>query len=246
LPRAGSKAALLFVLLTAGCACVEPATHAELDQAGPTLAVVSELPSPLHPAGATQGGVVAAEPEARSATLPPTLPAGQSVARTAPTGAKISPASPESTAPFEPLPKKVSAAPAIAKPQASPTSPGSAAPLEPLPKKESAAPAVAKPQAAPPLDLASLENRLKDTKAIGLFTKIALKNQVDDLLNQFRAYYQGSVKTTLAQLRQRYDLLLLKVLSLLQDSDQALATAIGSSREALWGILADRQKFATI
>jgi hypothetical protein len=82
--------------------------------------------------------------------------------------------------------------------------------------------------------------------AIGLFTKIALKNQVDDLLNQFRAYYQGSVKTTLAQLRQRYDLLLLKVLSLLQDSDQALATAIGASREALWGILADRQKFATI
>jgi hypothetical protein len=94
--------------------------------------------------------------------------------------------------------------------------------------------------------LASLENRLKDTKAIGLFTKIALKNQVDDLLNQFRAYYQGSVKITLAELRQRYDLLLLKVLSLLQDSDQSLAAAISTSREAIWGILADRQKFAAI
>ena len=113
-------------------------------------------------------------------------------------------------------------------------------------KKEPAALAPKKQLASPPLDLASLENRLKETKAIGLFSKIALKNQVDDLLDLFREYYQGSVKTTLAQLRQRYDLLLLKVLSLLQDSDQSLATAIGASREAIWGILADRQKFATI
>ncbi len=131
--------------------------------------------------------------------------------------------------------------PAAAKPK-SPASPSS----QQLPKQENVAPAVAKPLTPAPLDLVSLENRLKETKAIGLFTKIALKNQVDDLLNQFRAYYQGSVKTTLAQLRQRYDLLLLKVLSLLQDSDQALATAIGGSREAIWGILADRQKFAAI
>jgi len=115
-----------------------------------------------------------------------------------------------------------------------------------LGKKEPAAAASKKQQASPPLDLASLEIRLKETKAIGLFSKIALKNQVDDLLDQFREYYQGSVKTTLAELRQRYDLLLLKVLSLLQDGDQSLATAIGASREAIWGILADRQKFAAI
>ena len=112
-------------------------------------------------------------------------------------------------------------------------------------KKASIAPDIAKPR-APPLDLASLEQRLKDTKAIGVLTKITLKNQVDDLLNQFRAFYQGKVKSDLADLRRSYDLLVLKVLSLLQDSDKALATAIVASREAIWGILSDPAKFATI
>ena len=112
-------------------------------------------------------------------------------------------------------------------------------------KKEIAAPDVAK-NASPTLDLTSLEQRLKDTKAIGVLTKIALKNQVDDLLGQFRAYYEGKLKTTLADLRRPYDLLVLKVLSLLQDSDPLLASAIVASREAIWGILSDRAKFATI
>jgi hypothetical protein len=117
--------------------------------------------------------------------------------------------------------------------------------------------AAAKPTAAPAsdtsarqstpsaaaLDLGALEQRLKETRAIGLFTKLSLKNQVDDLLNQFRAFHGKQGTTSLAELRQRYDLLLLKVLSLLQDGDPALASAISSSRETLWGILADPVKF---
>ena len=103
---------------------------------------------------------------------------------------------------------------------------------------------MAKQKAEPPLDLASLETRLKDTKAIGVLTKIALKNQVDDLLDQFRAFYQGRLKTTLAELRKSFDLLVLKVLSLLQDGDPSLASAIVASREAIWGILSDPVKFA--
>ncbi|MCL5669093.1 MAG: hypothetical protein M1392_03720 [Gammaproteobacteria bacterium] len=118
-------------------------------------------------------------------------------------------------------------------------------PTEQIQKKESAAPASAKQQ-APPLDLASLETRLRETKAIGVFTKIALKNQVDDLLNQFRVYYQGRAKVTLGQLRQSYDMLLLKVLSLLQDSDKQLASSIMASRDAIWGILTDPAKFKTL
>jgi len=103
-----------------------------------------------------------------------------------------------------------------------------------------------KREASPPLDLTTLEKRLKETDAIGVFTKIALKNQVDDLLDQFRAYYQGRIKTTLAELRQPYDLLLLKLLSLLQDRDPSLARMVVASREAIWSILADPAKFATI
>jgi hypothetical protein len=102
------------------------------------------------------------------------------------------------------------------------------------------------PELPPTLDLASLEQRLKDTRAIGVFTKLSLKNQVDDLLDQFRAYHRRESKTSLTELRQRYNLLLLKVLTLLQDSDAPLAAAISSSREAIWSILTDPEKFAKI
>ena len=112
-------------------------------------------------------------------------------------------------------------------------------------KKQGTVASPAKP-GPPPLDIASLEKRLRETNAIGAFTKIALKNQVDDLLDQFRAYYQGRGKTSLTELRQPYDLLLLKVLSLLQDSDPVLARTILASREAIWSILVDPVKFATI
>ena len=118
-------------------------------------------------------------------------------------------------------------------------------PAEPPAKKPGTTASSGKP-GAPPLDLTALETRLKETKAIGVFTKITLKNQVDDLLDQFRAYYQGRIKTSLADLRQPYDRLLLKVLSLLQDGDPELARAVVASREAIWGILADPAKFATI
>ena len=120
-----------------------------------------------------------------------------------------------------------------------------AAPAVAAATKHGPAPEVAKPQGAP-LDLSSLESHLKATQAIGVLTKIALKNQVDDLLSQFRAFYQGKLKTTLAELRQPYDLLVLKVLALLQDGDPALANAIAASREAIWGILSDPAKFASI
>jgi len=99
---------------------------------------------------------------------------------------------------------------------------------------------------SPTLNLADLEQRLRETRAIGVFTKLSLKNQVDDLLNAFRELYRGPDKHPSAELRQRYDLLLLKVLTLLQDGDPPLASAISSSREAIWSILADPDKFAKI
>jgi hypothetical protein len=95
------------------------------------------------------------------------------------------------------------------------------------------------------LDLASLEQRLRDTKAIGVFTKLSLKNQVEDLLTQFRAFHQGGAGA-LTELREKYNLLLLKVLSLLQGSDPLLAQSVAASREAIWGLLADPVKFATL
>jgi hypothetical protein len=98
----------------------------------------------------------------------------------------------------------------------------------------------------PPLDLKSLETRLKETNAVGFCTKVSPKNQVDDLLNEFRAFYQGQLKVTLAEFRPPYEMLLQKVLALLQDSDPPLAGAIVASREAILDVLSDPNKFAGI
>lgn len=98
----------------------------------------------------------------------------------------------------------------------------------------------------PTLDLERLEKRLKETEAIGFFTKLTLKNEVDDLLARFRAYHEGNSTATPEELRRPYETLILKVLSLLQDADPPLAKEILRSREALWAILTDRDKFARL
>jgi hypothetical protein len=199
------------------------------------------------------------------APYPPAQPGAQAVNQAAPPASSPEPAPvsqpPSSNAPMTaspntaepPVPALTAAPVPPKKPMASATNPKTA----PVPASASAAAAAqtaathtdkapaarAQTAAAPALDLAALEQRLKDTRAIGVFSKLSLKNQVDDLLNEFRAFYGGQARTSLAELRQRYDLLLLKVLSLLQDGDPPLASAISTSREAIWGVLADRDKF---
>jgi hypothetical protein len=108
--------------------------------------------------------------------------------------------------------------------------------------KAAPAPAVSQ-QATAPLDFKSLEARLRQTPAIGVFTKLALKNQVDDLLAGFRSYHKRQGTKSLVELRRSFDMLLLKVLSLLQDTDPPLARDIVKSRAAMWGILEDPRKF---
>jgi hypothetical protein len=222
---------LLFALLTAGCAGVKPPppvapSPTASPQAGAeTMAPVVPPAAPASPPAqtATPGGTAAVEPASAPATPSTSASPDQREIKTAPPAAKAPP-----PAPAPPAAKALPPAPAA---QAA--------------KKDSTPPDVAKPK-APPLDLTSLEARLKETNAIGVLTKIALKNQIDDLLDQFRDFYGGKLKITLAELRRPYDMLVLKVLSLLQDSDPALASAIAASREAIWGILSDPAKFATI
>lgn len=142
-------------------------------------------------------------------------------------------------------PATASTSQSAAKPEAPAAKPPAKAPAPPAPTKESAAPPATK-SAPPPLDLTSLEKRLRETDAIGVFTKLTLKNQVDDLLDRFRAHYEGKTKTPLSELRQPFDLLILKVLSLIQDRDSSLASAILASREAMWSILSNPAKFQSL
>ena len=68
---------------------------------------------------------------------------------------------------------------------------------------------------------------------------------MDDLLSKFKKFHQGQ-GGTLADLRRSYELLVMKVLSLVQDDDRKLASDITTSREAIWAVLADPKKFSTL
>ena len=181
-------------------------------------------------------------PESRSATAAPAAPQVSAPETTAAPAAApaVLPEAPAASAsvPAQTVRAGVQA-PARNKP------PAVVKPAAPAPQL-AAKPAQQTPPAAAALDLAALEQRLRDTRAIGLFTKLSLKNQVDDLLGAFRAHHRGQDNAPLAALRQRYDLLMLKVLTLLQDGDPPLATAIGQSREAIWRVLNDPAKLTAI
>ncbi len=89
------------------------------------------------------------------------------------------------------------------------------------------------------LSLARLESGLRETKSIGIFTKLSIKGDATDLAEDLLAYHDGKSEPTLAELRVQYDLLVNKILLLTQDEDPPLAEEIVSVREALWVVLAD-------
>lgn len=192
--------------------------------------------------------------ETKPQTQPPPVAATPETAK-APQTAKATPATAKPPSPTSRAPATSKAKPAPA--TTAKTAPSSATKPQPAtppkqvasaaPPKQATAPAPPKQAAAAPtLDLDGLEARLKQTKAIGLMTKLSLRNKVDDLLAQFRQHHAGKPMPTVAELRRSYDLLMMKVLSLLQDHDQQLASDIVSSRERIWGLLADPKSFAAL
>ncbi|HLZ96444.1 MAG TPA: hypothetical protein VKP66_00775 [Steroidobacteraceae bacterium] len=214
----------------------------------------AELPAPAEsstPPTPTTAGATAAEPQATESppALPPESPPSVPKASPPPATADAAPrtahGSGARTAATSAAGTPVAGTRVVGSQPSAPEQHGSPAAAQTATVQRAAQPA-ARPPSPPALDLAGLEQRLKDTHAIGLFTKLSLKNQVDDLLGAFRTFHAGQIPPSLPELRERYDLLLLKVLTLLQDGDPPLASAISASREAIWGLLADRDKFQKI
>jgi len=235
---------LIIVLMTAGCAGIGSAPPREPAKAGtaqdaavaanpPEATAKQDRGAAVKPpkAQAAQGEAVAVEPTAPLAAPPVADSVGKSQNGPGAPTATIGVPATKADAPAAKTPTQARATPA---------------PTDPTQKMESRAPVAEKPAAPPPLDLTSLERRLRETDAIGIFTKLTLKNQVDDLLDRFRAHYEGKTRISLPELRQPFDLLILKLLSLLQDRDSSLANAILASREAIWGILSDSAKFRNL
>lgn len=147
--------------------------------------------------------------------------------------------------------QKTTAKPAASKPPAKPAPAPARAPSTTAPNDravEAPAPPAPALAAAPPppsdIDLEKLEAKLRDTDAIGFMTKLTLKNQIDDLVADFRAYHDGDRNNQLASLRERFNLLLMKVSSLLQEKDAPLQREIAGARDSLWAMLANPQQFA--
>jgi hypothetical protein len=191
-------------------------------------------------------------PDATVAEVPGTTPA----ATPAPDSSEVTSVPAESPAPevavippsnppaatTEPAPPAAkSAAPASDAVAATPTSPAERPAVVAAPSSPPAP--VVSQRPADTLDFTSLGARLRATKAVGVLTKLSVKNQVDDLLAQFREYHKQQGEATLPDLRVSYDMLFQKLLSLVQDRDPPLATDIDRSRAAIWEILSDQRKF---
>jgi hypothetical protein len=240
-PTAGLPALLVLF----GCVHTQPDSSAPTQsgaQQGPNNAQDTHKATPdktePHPAQPQAPAAVQSSPSAAQSKGTTKAPS-----RSTGTSSQSATAEPSSSASSNPSsPRNSSTAPGTSSAATGKTNNATTTTQPPV--KTPATPPVS--PAAPSLDLAALEARLKDTRAIGVFTKLSLKNQVDDLLSQFRAFYSKKAAIPLSDLRQRYDLLLIKVLSLLQNGDPDLAAAISSSREAIWGVLADPEKFAKL
>ncbi len=148
----------------------------------------------------------------------------------------------EDTAPTKPAPPAPARAANL--PKSSQQKPPPSTSVKPAATPERPASAASAPK--PQLDFKAMEQRLRDTSAIGVFTKLSIKNQADDLLNAFRGYYAGHVPPTLDDLHGRFDGLLLKVVTLVQNDDATLASSIAASRGAIWDKLSNKESFLSL
>ena len=93
------------------------------------------------------------------------------------------------------------------------------------------------------MDLQELEKRVRATRAISVFQKLELQKEVNELLARFRQAHSGQT-AGISSLRQPYESLIASIQARL-GRDPQLAGEIFASREAIWGVLTDRSKFAS-
>ena len=95
-------------------------------------------------------------------------------------------------------------------------------------------------------DLDTLIDRVSHSKSLGIFTKLSLKKDIDQLLKNIRDHHGGTGDSSLEQLRERYDVMVHKLVVLLQEKDKELVKSIDDGRDKIWAILSDEKKFANL
>ena len=91
-------------------------------------------------------------------------------------------------------------------------------------------------------DPGTLAERLRQTSAIGFFTKLQLKGDIESLVKELENHYAGKSSSTLMQLDERFQLLFHKIVTLVQDKDPQLAKDLTSARQSLWEWVSDPNK----
>ena len=147
-----------------------------------TAPSASTAPASTAPPASTASGSAPVSPAAPvvPASPAPSVPATQA---TRPPTAVPSPRTTVAKAPIDNRSPSQAVAPA-------PPATVATTPVPSVAPKTVPTPVTTEPPAAP-LDLKSLETRLRQTKAIGVLTKLSLKNQVDDLLESFARITSG-------------------------------------------------------
>lgn len=95
-------------------------------------------------------------------------------------------------------------------------------------------------------DLDSIISKVTSSKALGFFTKLSLKKDIDAFLDNVKNYHEGRSELTLDQLHERYDALVHNLITLIQEKDEDLLKSIDDGRDKLWALLSDEKKFATL
>ncbi len=102
---------------------------------------------------------------------------------------------------------------------------------------------IAEEEAPPAIDFEELKLRLRKTGAIGFFTKLELKGQIGDLFDELEVFHERESGLNIEQLEEHFNLLLMKLLVLLQDDDTSLHQDIVLARPTLWITLSDATSF---
>jgi hypothetical protein len=97
--------------------------------------------------------------------------------------------------------------------------------------------------AVPGLDLGDLERRLRRTDALGIFAKLALKERLDSLIQDFALFHEGRRDTNRQDLKARFDGLLTDTAAMLRKGDPALSATIEAAHRGLWTVVSDPGKF---
>ena len=93
------------------------------------------------------------------------------------------------------------------------------------------------------VDLKLLADMLAKTKAVGLFTKLSLKKDINNVLKRLNQFHDGKSNFTLEQLEEQYNLLLMKIAIHLQDNDLALHRHLCNAWLVIWEDLRDFDRF---